>query len=319
MKLNWEKKGQIFKLGDSADWQQTHGQVPYFIDVKGQKKIFFTSRPQRDGSLYVSFIHAVDIEVSSSNAIEIKKLYKEPFLQLGEVGAFDEFGTMPCSLINHPEKDEVWMYYVGWSRKVSAPYDCAVGLAISKDGGQSFNRVSNGPLLGANINDPFVIGCPRVYIFNGKWYLFYLGGIKWLDFDGKKESLYKLKLAVSDDGLNWQRNDRFIVPEKYDNECQTCASVFYLNGLYHMYFTYRYAIDFRNPDRGYRIGYAYSKDLNKWIRDDEQGNFYRSEKGWDSEMVCYPSINKIEDDVFMFYCGNSFGLDGFGYAIMNKS
>ena len=270
MKLNWEKKGQIFKLGDYADWQQTHGQVPYFIDVKGQKKIFFTSRPQRDGSLYVSFIHAVDIEVSSSNAIEIKKLYKEPFLQLGEVGAFDEFGTMPCSLINHPEKDEVWMYYVGWSRKVSAPYDCAVGL-------------------------------------------------EWLDFDGKKESLYKLKLAVSDDGLNWQRNDRFIVPEKYDNECQTCASVFYLNGLYHMYFTYRYAIDFRNPDRGYRIGYAYSKDLNKWIRDDEQGNFYRSEKGWDSEMVCYPSINKIEDDVFMFYCGNSFGLDGFGYAIMNKS
>src|SRR6185437_11110976 len=120
----------------------------------------------------------------------------------------------------HPERDEIWLYYVGWSRKISAPYDCAIGLAISKDGGKSFEKIGDGPLVGANRYEPFVLGCPRVHLFGGRWHMFYLTGIKWLDFKGRKECFYKLKLATSDDGINWQRNDRFIVPERYEDECQ---------------------------------------------------------------------------------------------------
>ena len=39
-----------------------------------------------------------------------------------------------------------------------------------------------------------------------------------------------------------------------------------------------------------------------------------SENGWDSEMVCYPHILKIDGKYQMFYCGNGFGFEGFGYA-----
>lgn len=316
--LQWKRQNKIFDPKDFSEWQNTHGQVPFYINIKGKEKIFFTSRPPvgADGA-YVSHIHSVDIP-AGSEAITVGKLNTEPLLPLGEWGSFDQFGTMPCSVVNHPTKDEVWMYYVGWSRKQFVPYDCAIGLAISHDGGNTFTKVSDGPLMGATIEDPFVLGCPRVYLFNNKWYMFYLAGIKWLDFNGRKEALYKLKLAKSDDGINWQRNDKFIMPEVYENECQTCATVFERNGLYHMYFTYRHAVDFRNPERGYRIGYAYSSDLENWERNDELGNFTVSGSGWDAEMVCYPNVSKIGDKYVMMYCGNSFGKEGFGYAVLEQ-
>lgn len=315
-KIEWIKKGQLFDLSNYKDWGNTHGQVPYFIDIDGNQKIFFTSRPPKnaDGS-YVSYIHAVDVAIHNGD-FQVKKLYDKPFLPLGQIGEFDEFGSMPCSVIKHPEKNEVWLYYVGWSRKVSSPYDCAIGLAISTDGGQTFSKYLKGPIVAANATDPFVLGCPRVHYFNNKWYMFYLTGIKWLDFNGKKECFYKLKIATSSDGIEWKRNNKFIIPERYEDECQTCASVFELDGIFHMYFTYRHSIDFRNPERGYRIGYAYSKDLETWERNDEVGNFSVSDTGWDSEMVCYPNVNKIDHKVIMFYCGNSFGINGFGYAEM---
>ncbi|MBL0049430.1 MAG: hypothetical protein IPP32_15190 [Bacteroidetes bacterium] len=310
----WNKKGQIFSLKDYSEWGNTHGQVPYFIEIGDKKKIFFTSRPKKneDGT-YVSHIHSMDVEYNSKG-FEILKIQKQPLLKLGEIGHFDEFGTMPCSVVNHPEKNEVWMYYVGWSRKFSTPYECAIGLAISRDGGETFSKSTVGPIVSANQFDPFVLGCPRVVILNNNWFMFYLTGIKWLDFNGRKECFYKLKMATSIDGIEWQRDDKFIVPERYQDECQTCASVYFADGMYQMYFTYRHSIDFRNPERGYRIGYAYSKDLITWERNDEAGNFTVSESGWDSEMVCYPNVNLINGKQIMLYCGNSFGLDGFGFA-----
>lgn len=317
-KFDWSKRGQIFDIKNFASWGNTHAQVPFFIATKGKKRIFFTSRPPAgtDGK-YVSFIHAVDVEMVSGG-FQILKLHESPFLPLGEVGCFDEFGTMPCSVVMHPEKDEVWLYYVGWSRKTSSPYDCAIGLAISYDDGETFKKISNGPIVSSNIDDPFVLGCPRVFIFNSQWYMFYLAGIKWIDFNGRKECYYKLRLATSKDGISWDRDDKFIIPERYENECQTCATVFYLNGKYHMYFTFRHTIDFRNPERGYRIGYAASDDLMRWERNDEIGNFSTSPEGWDSEMVCYPQVAEVGGSMNMFYCGNKFGLDGFGFAELNN-
>ncbi len=158
-----------------------------------------------------------------------------------------------------------------------------------------------------------------MHLFNGMWYLFYLGGVKWFKVNERKECLYKLKVAVSADGLNWSRSDRHIIPSVYEQECQTCATVFQMNGKYNMYFTYRHSVDFRNPERGYRIGYAVSDDLLNWTRMDESGNFDVSKTGWDSEMVCYPNVSNINGTFVMLYCGNSFGLSGFGYAELMDS
>ena len=43
-------------------------------------------------------------------------------------------------------------------------------------------------------------------------------------------------------------------------------------------------------------------------------NLQVSETGWDSEMICYPHIAKIDNKIYLFYCGNEFGKNGFGVA-----
>jgi hypothetical protein len=82
-----------------------------------------------------------------------------------------------------------------------------------------------------------------------------------------------------------------------------------------MWFSYRHGVNFRNPERGYGIGYAFSDDLITWNRCDEFAGIDRSDFGWDSEMISYPSVLKIGDKYMMFYCGNQMGRDGFGFAI----
>jgi hypothetical protein len=52
----------------------------------------------------------------------------------------------------------------------------------------------------------------------------------------------------------------------------------------------------------------------RWRRDDIFGALAPSKDGWDSQMVCYPRVIDVEGRVYMFYSGNYFGRDGFGYA-----
>lgn len=49
---------------------------------------------------------------------------------------------MSSSIIKN--EDELWMYYVGWSRLQSVPYNWAIGLAISIDNGQTFTKKYKG-------------------------------------------------------------------------------------------------------------------------------------------------------------------------------
>jgi predicted GH43/DUF377 family glycosyl hydrolase len=81
-----------------------------------------------------------------------------------------------------------------------------------------------------------------------------------------------------------------------------------------MWFCYRSISDFRDGKGSYRIGYASSKDMINWKRDDQKAGIDVSEEGWDSKMITYPYIVQNEDQLIMFYNGNGFGENGFGYA-----
>ena len=64
----------------------------------------------------------------------------------------------------------------------------------------------------------------------------------------------------------------------------------------------------------YRLAYAESHDGLNWTRLDEKLNMNLSETGWDSAMMAYPSVVHYKNRTYMFYNGNGFGRDGFGYA-----
>lgn len=312
--FSWEKLGRIFNPLDVTDrpWLKEFAQAPATLVFDDFVRVYFSCRPGPDSNgQYVSYTAFVDLD--RKDLTKIVAIAKAPILDLGDVGTFDEFGVYPVSVIrNGPE---VLAFYGGWTRCESIPFTVSIGVAKSQDHGVSFTRLGRGPLLTSNVNDPFVLSGPKVRIFGGKWYLWYVAGTRWQEHDGRVEAVYKIRMATSSDGLNWSRSGRnLIVDVLEDDECQASPDVFYLNGRYHMFFCFKYGLDFRGNDRGYRIGYAVSDDLTHWTRDDSRAGISVSESGWDDESIAYPHVFSIDGAVYMLYLGNQVGRFGFGLA-----
>lgn len=313
--FNWIKKGKIFDPTGIGPNMQSYAQNPNAIELEDRVRIYFTTRPAKsaDGK-FVSYTSFADFD--KNDLRKVLYVHKDPVLPLGGPGDFDQFGIMPGSIVQ-AGPDEIRLYYVGWTRMYSVPYNWAIGLAISKDGGRTFKKYGQGPVLGDTYNEPFLHACPRVsYLGPKKWVMWYQGGVRWNEYNNYMESVYVTMFATSEDGIHWNRNGQQVIPSIVNEECQTSASVIEHEGQYHVFFSYRHGIDFRNFEHGYRIGYAHSKDMINWTRDDDRVGIAVSSEGWDSEMICYPHVTKIGGEVVMFYCGNYFGRDGFGYATL---
>jgi sucrose-6-phosphate hydrolase SacC (GH32 family) len=258
------------------------------------------------------------VDLNRQNLFEVIGISKSPTLTLGDLGTFDEFGTYPTSVIRN--EDEIWAYYGGWTRCESVPFNVAVGLAVSRDHGVTFERIGSGPVLSYSTSEPFVISGPKIRRFGDRWHLWYIAGERWLPNHGKPEPVYRIRMASSSDGVNWTKCDRDLVERRLGpDECQASPDVFYHYGRYHIFFCYRHGLDYRNKARGYRIGYAVSDDMVNWIRDDTKAGIDVSPEGWDSEMISYPHVFELDGTVFMMYLGNQVGRFGFGLARLEGS
>jgi hypothetical protein len=311
-KFRWEKKGLIFAPDGRFEWMQSHAQNPSVLVLEDRLRVYFTCRPPRDkDGNFAAVTTFVDLKKDDPGSVTY--VHPRPILPLGGVGTFDQFGVMPgCALA---VGSEVWLYYVGWMRCHGAPYTHAIGLAVSDDGGSNFRRLGSGPLFGRSPKEPFLQNSPTVFKHGGVFHMWYSSGIRWVEQDGRLESIYVLMHATSRDGINWEREGVPCVPVRVEDEVQTNPTVTQVGGRFYMWFCYRWGLDFRNPERGYRIGLAWSDDLINWQRDDGLGVVEPSAEGWDSEMVCYPCVVQVGGQIYMFYSGNYFGRDGFGYAV----
>lgn len=317
--MKWKKRGKIFTPGEQGlDWMQRRSQVPNTLVFANIVRVFFSCRGKRgNDGLDVARPAFVDFE-RKNFPNKIVKVSEEPILELGKLGTFDEFGIMPSCVTK--VNSLYYLYYLGWKRLASVPYDIAIGLAISSDG-ENFSKMGAGPVLGANLQEPFIqstISNP-ITVDSQRTVFFYMTGIKWLkDSNGKTESIYKIARAITKDGVTFDRTGAGCIRSIVEEECQASPAVFRLSNRWHMYFSYRHGLDFRNSERGYRMGYAYSDDLENWTRDDSQTGITISESSFDNEMICYPHIFELDEKILMLYCGNDFGEDGFGLAELCK-
>lgn len=311
--LNWKKHGRIFNPKESSrhDWMQVQAQNPFALKFENFVRVYFNTRPEKskDGK-NTSYAGFVDLD--RNDLSKIIRVSPKPILELGGKGTFDEFGVMAGSVAKI--QDKYYLYYVGWSRMLSVPYNWAIGLAVSSDA-ENFERLGNGPVIGASIKEPYLqAGCSSIMKIEDNWHLWYTSGVKWIDEGEKPESVYQITHAVSKDGIIWNRDGYFSIDPVLENEAQASPTIIKIDDKWHMFFSYRHTTNFRNKERGYRIGYAYSYDLKKWVRNDDMVGIDVSEAGWDSEMICYPHIFELDSKIYMLYCGNDFGKEGFGYA-----
>lgn len=315
-KYKWIKKGVVFDpmAHQTPDWMQEFAQAPATLEFEDYLRVYFSCRPKPDErGQYVSYTGFVDLD--KSNLQNILRISNEPILPLGKLGCFDEFGTYPVSVVQH--ENHLVLFYAGWTRCVSVPFNVAIGSAVSQNGGQSFEKMGDGPALPYTIDEPFVMSGPKIRKFNGQYFLFYISGTKWILDNGRPEPVYRIRMAVSSDLVNWKKIGRNIIDWSIEeNEAQASPDVIYRNGKYHMFFCYRRSINYRGKENGYRIGYAWSSDLFHWTRDDSKVGISISEDGWDSEMVSYPHVFELNGKIFMFYLGNQVGKTGFGLAAL---
>ncbi|WPO46851.1 hypothetical protein [Pseudomonas sp. S1Bt23] len=316
--FRWKKLGKVFDPKDlvHANWMHEFAQSPSVLVSDTYVRVYFCSRPapDRDGQ-YLSYIAYIDLD--RSNLRNILRVCEQPVLELGTYGTFDEFGTYPVSVIR--DGDEIRAYYAGWTRCESVPFNAAIGVAISRDGGETFQRLGDGPVLPYSPDEPFLLGSPRIRKFNGRWQLWYVAGKEWRMTDGKPEPLYKIRMATSDNGIDWVKLGQDLIADTLgEHECQACPDVVLHNGRYHMFFSYRDIRNYKGREGGYRIGYASSPDMIEWQRDDKQVDIPLSETGWDSEMINYPHVFTLDGATYMLYQGNEMGRAGFGLAVLES-
>lgn len=303
--MKWEKKGLIYKSNKKFFWNQKYAilPTPYLLNEKTIRIFFGTTDKNNYGR--ISYV-----DVNAQNPSEVIYKHNDYVLDIGEDGTFDDCGVVPSCIIK--KNEEYLLYTVGFQRTVKTPYMLFAGLAISKDLNK-FKRYSKAPILPRNSFRYLSQGAPCVIYEDNIYKMWHWFATKWVKINNKMFMDYHIGYAESKDAINWDmKNITCLKPETKLGEFAVARPwVFKKDGIYHMYYSTRYI------DKLYRITYATSQDGINWKREDAIP-FDVSSSGWDSEMICYPSIIKVEDKMYMFYNGNNNGETGFGYAELVK-
>lgn len=314
-KFSWKKLGKVFDPRDypGIDWLDEYAQAPQALVFDDFVRVYFSCRPPRDeNGQFVSYSAYVDLD--RKDLFHVLRVAEKPILTLGKRGCFDEFGTYPVSVIR--KDGEIWAYYAGWTRPSSVPFNTAIGVAKSTDDGKTFERLGDGPVLSFSPDEPFVLSGPKIRKFDDTYHLFYIAGKTWTVVNGRPEISHKIRLATSQDGINWTKHGKDLIQNGWDdNESQASPDVFYANGKYHMFFCGWIPSNFRNT-KSRKIGYASSIDLLNWTRDDSKAGIEISTEpdAFDNEMTAYPHVFELDGKTYLLYLGNEVGRHGFGLA-----
>jgi hypothetical protein len=264
--------------------------------------------------VYVAFLDATSVgrlgyvDVAADDPRRVLGVSREPLLDVGRAGTFDESGVNPLSLVSR--EGLLYLYYVGWQRGVSVRYYLFTGLALSKDGGSTFRRISQSPVLDRSDGELFVRSGAFVIWEEGRWKMWYAGGSRWIDVHGKPTPAYDLRYLESPDPARWgPAGDVCLEPAAPDEFGFGRPCVRRSPDGYQMW------MSVRSRSQGYRLGLAESTDGRIWRRRGQVTGLDVSPSGWDSEMVCFPALLDVGDRTYLFYNGNNYGQTGFGVAV----
>ena len=216
------------------------------------------------------------------------------------------------NLLNQPRvvplTEERWlMYYTGWGAP-GAGTSWALGLAESRDGGLTWARCGEDPILergGPGAPDEGAAVVPSIICVGDEWWMWYTAAR--IHPDGHQN--IHLCLATSPDCVHWRKHEgNPVLGDDFTDGAQRSVTsrcfVRHEAGVFQMWYS------FAKPD--YRIRYAESLDGIEWERSPVDPVLGPSPgPAWDDAMVEYPEI-QVADGVYrLWYCGNGFGTVGY--------
>jgi len=249
------------------------------------------------------------IDVSANNPAQLIKVSDRPVLDIGDAGTFDDNGVFPGHVYKH--KGKFFLYYTGFQLGHRVRYFNFGGLAVSDDG-ENFARVSKTPVLDRSDEGISVRAGQSVIWENDRFKSCYSAGGSWMRVGGETRPVYDVYYQESLSATDWAKKGTKII------ECNPSVE----HGLgrpqlvkahekYYVFYTRRML------DMKYHMGAAISNDCISWHRVDHQVAVAHNKKGFDDEMVYFPSVLEREGRFYLFYSGNSFGEGGLGYISIN--
>jgi hypothetical protein len=302
----WRKLGLVHVADGSVSWARSHAAVPTALLLDEQRI-----------RVYVAFVDAEQIgrvgyvDVDASDPLRVLEVSERPVLDIGAPGMFDDHGVNPLSVCE--QDGQIRLYYAGWQLGVAVRYFLFLGLATSEDGGASFRRHSRVPVLDRSDAEPMLRS--SAHVAPGRpWRMWYAGGERWTEAGDRPRPTYELRYLESDDGLHWGPEGR-VCMSFADADEFGFSRPFVVEEADRLAMWY----SIRTVSRGYRIGFAESRDGIQWERHDESAGISVSDAGWDSEMVCYPCVQRTRYGRYLFYNGNGYGRTGFGVAVAEET
>jgi hypothetical protein len=287
---------------------KTHAQAPTLLKLSRERWIvYFAGRDDRNRSrVYGAELDPADLSV--------RCIYPDSVLDLGGHGAFDEHGVGAGTAICADGR--IRLYYIGVKCNDDGTYVTGIGIAESIDGGRSFRRLQQTPVIGAGADSPWGATSPTVLIEGKTWVMWYSSFWAWRDVDGKPEPIYDIHQAFSDDGFIWRTSRKAALSFASDDEGGLIRPQVLRHGRGQLLImASRGWRDFRQSSpNSYRFVYARSTDGDTWTRDPDAIEIDPADTadGWDSEMRCYPWLVEDKQRRLLFYNGNDFGRHGFG-------
>lgn len=316
MQSRWIRQKQILTVPQDHTWWVSHAQLPTVRPVSDRLwQVYVAGRDTRNmGSV-------VRIELDPLNDMEILSISQERLIDFGSRGAFDSNGIgVSCAV---PQGEETLFISAGLKVREAPPYEIAIGLLTSADGGSTLKRVQPDPVFCAGPENPGGCGTAQMLRVGSTWHIWFASWRYWSYPKGTDpEPRYDIRHAISEDGRTWRQSADAAIPLAGPHEggvtrpwVQPAAQG------YEMWYCTRGRFDASDPTlRNYDIGYAVSDDAMTWTRRDASHGFANPPQpgDWDYEMQCYASVIRAHGRSYMFYCGNGYGRNGFGYAIREE-
>lgn len=304
--MKFRKQGLIYCPRGELGWNNKFFMTP--TPLRLNEDIIRIYGGMRDAS-GVSRIGYIDVD--AGNPSHILKISKQPSLNIGKPGTFDDNGIILGSIL--PEADHIKMYYVGFQLVQKVKFLAFSGLAISNDGGETFYRYSDVPIFDRFDDEYYIRAIHTVRKENGIYRIWYSYGNSWQMINNISYPIYKIRCIDSADGIIPILNTKKDCIDVIDNEYRIGRpTVFYEDGLYKMFYTKD------TLSKKYSPGMGISEDGKTWQRCDEDFELNTSTEGWDSQMVCYPILIKGKKEEYLIYSGNNMGESGVGYAIREE-
>ena len=304
--MKWRKEGLVFNPGGEHAWARVGAQLPTVDVINDQTlRVYYVSK-DADG-----FGRIGSVDLDARDPRRIVDVARQPVLDLGDLGSFDDSGVCPSTIIECGGRK--YLYYQGFQRSERVPYLTFTGLAISDTAGRNFQKYSRVPLTDRTNEEPFIRSTCSIIRHEGAWLMWYVSTVKWTKDEHGLHYICVIRHATSLDGLEWHTHPHVCLePDLIDEYAVGRPSVIRDGESYKMWYSIR---SFR---RLYVIGYAESSDGIRWTRKDGEAGIQKSESGWDSEMICYPFVLDVAGQRLMFYNGNGRGVSGFGYAVLER-